>query len=277
MDQFWGGKFYMCHMVVNVQSSCSLRQRLVVRFKLMSQVTYSAQHKEADTLIAFHVRRIHRGTIMVWSSESDVLVILIDLIGRSDCKSLIMDYGLGNHRRYINLSLIAARLEEKHQGLTEALIGFHALTECDFTSSFNRLEKVKPFQRLEAVTAENHVKALCSLTSEVDMISVTSYLYALYGFNTSEINEARHKAFMRMCGGKQTDSLAKMKKINCASLPPCSETLAHHIMRTNFVAKMLKQADEVNPTGGESPINYGWIKTGEGLFYSSLEILSPSL
>ena len=31
------------------------------------------------------------------------------------------------------------------------------------------------------------------------------------------------------------------------------------------VAKMWKQADEVNPTGGENPINYGWMKTGDGL------------
>ena len=97
------------------------------------------------------------------------------------------------------------------------------------------------------------------------MISGTSYVCALYGFNTSDINEARYKTFMRMCGGKQTDSLTMMKKINCASLPSCSETLIHHIKRTNFVAKMWKQADEVNPTGGEHPINYGWIKTGEGL------------
>ena len=116
-----------------------------------------AQHEEADTLIAFHVRRIHSVTIMVRSTDTDVLVILIGLIGRSDYMSLIMDYGSGNHRRYINVSLIAARLEEKHPGLTEALIGFHALTGCDFTSSFNRLGKLNPFQRLEAVTAENHV------------------------------------------------------------------------------------------------------------------------
>ena len=202
---------------------------------------------------------------MVRSSDTDVLVILIGLIGRSDCMSLVMDYGSGNHRRYIDVSLIAARLEEKHSGLTDALIGFHALTGCDFTSSFNRLGKVKPFQRLEAITGDIHVTALRSLTSEVDMTGVTSFVCALHGFNTSDINEARYKAFMRMCGGKQTDSFARMKKINCASLPPCYETLTHHIMRTNFVAKMWKQADEVNPTDGESPINYGWMKTGDGL------------
>lgn len=223
------------------------------------------QHEEADTLIAFHVRTIHKGAIMVRSSDTDVLVILIGLVGRSDCRSLIMDYGSGNHRRYINVSFIAGRLEEKRCGMSEALIGFHALTGCDFTSAFNRLGKVKPFKRLEAITAELHVKAMRSLTSEVDMIAVTCYVCALYGFNTSDINEARYKAFMHMCGGKEANPLARMKKINCASLPPCYETLSHHIKRANFVAKMWKKADEVNPTGGESPVNYGWMKTENGL------------
>ena len=52
-----------------------------------------AQHEEADTLIAFHARRIPRGTILVRSTDTDVLVILIGLIGRSDGMSLVMDYG----------------------------------------------------------------------------------------------------------------------------------------------------------------------------------------
>ena len=66
-----------------------------------------------------------------------------------------------------------------------------------------------------------HVTALRSLTSiEVDMPGVTSFFCSMYGFTTSDINEARYKAFIRMSGGDEKYPLATIKKRNCASLPP---------------------------------------------------------
>ena len=53
----------------------------------------------------------------------------------------ILDYGSSNHRRYI---AVAAILEEKKNGITGALIGFHALTGCDFPSCFFRKGEVFP-------------------------------------------------------------------------------------------------------------------------------------
>ena len=104
-----------------------------------------------------------------------------------------------------------------------------------------------------------------SLTSEVYVTAVTSYVCGLYGFDTSDINEARYKAFMRLSGGgKQTQPLARIKKISCASLPPCSQTLVNRIKRANFVAKIWKRADQVDPTGGECPFDYGWINSING-------------
>lgn len=41
-----------------------------------------AEHEEADTLIAFHVSHILEGNIIVRSSDTDVLVILLGLLGR---------------------------------------------------------------------------------------------------------------------------------------------------------------------------------------------------
>ena len=113
--------------------------------------------------------------------------------------------------------------------MTEALVGLHALTGCDFTSCLFRKGKVKPFQRME--TDASHVVALQSLTSEeVDIEAVTSFVCSLYGFATSDINEARYKAFLRMsAGGNENEPLARLKKINCASLPPCAKTLNNHI------------------------------------------------
>ena len=85
-----------------------------------------------------------------------------------------MDDGSGNHRRNIGVSKLAAILEKKQPGITEAIIALHALTGCDFTSCFFRKGKVKYLQWLESDAA--HVMALRSLTSEeVDISAVTSF------------------------------------------------------------------------------------------------------
>ena len=62
-----------------------------------------------------------------------------------------------------------------------------------------------------------YVTALRSLTSiEVDMPGVTSFVCSVYGFTTSDINEARYNAFIRMSGGDEKYPLATIKKSNCA-------------------------------------------------------------
>lgn len=130
-----------------------------------------------------------------------------------------MDYGSGNNRRFINIKQLADTLEEKQQGITEALIGFHSLTGCDFTSCFFHKGKVKPFQKLEA--DPNHVAALRSLTSgAVDIPGITCFICSCYGINNCDINEARYKAFNRVSSGKEHEPRANIKT-NCASLPPC--------------------------------------------------------
>jgi len=81
-----------------------------------------------------------------------------------------------------------------------------------------------------------------SLASKPDVSAITSFVCKLYGFNTSNINEARFQAFMCIRGGKK-ESFPKFKRINCASHPPCAESLANHIKRANFVAKMWENAN----------------------------------
>ena len=124
------------------------------------------------------------------------------------------------------MSNIAAILNEKQAGMTEALLGMHALTGCDFTSCFFRKGKLKPFQRLVADT-------------------------------TSDINEARYKAFIRMSGGDEKYPLATIKKINCVSLPQCNKTLGNHVKRAQVVSMMWKRADQTDTTGEARP-DYGW-------------------
>ena len=102
---------------------------------------------------------------------------------------------------------------------------------------------------------------------------------SLYGFTTSDINEARYKAFLRMsAGGNENEPLPRFKKINCASLPPCAKTLDNHIKRAQYVAKIWKRADQTDPTGGASPTDFGWKLTEENYFEPDwfLEVLFQS-
>jgi hypothetical protein len=74
---------------------------------------------------------------MVRSSDTDVLVLLVGLAAKMPGTSIIvMDFGSANNSRLINVTDIARELEKKQTGLSEAFIGFHALTGCDFNSAF---------------------------------------------------------------------------------------------------------------------------------------------
>ena len=51
----------------------------------------------------------------------------------------------------------------------------------------------------------------------------------------------------------------------CSNLfPPCSKSLFNHMKRANYVAKVWKRAHEFDPTGGESPLDYGWSEGNDG-------------
>ena len=99
---------------------------------------YQGDHEEADTLIAFHVANI-TGDVVVRASDTDVLAILIGSAGqRLPEDRVIMDYGTGNSRRYIDVTNIVQGLEHLKPGLSTAIPAYHAFTGCDFTSSFYR-------------------------------------------------------------------------------------------------------------------------------------------
>jgi hypothetical protein len=78
-------------------------------------------HEEADTLFTlptFHLANTTASTALVRASATDVLVILIGILGKQRPEvclmaSVIMDCGNGNNRRYINVTNIADILGKK--------------------------------------------------------------------------------------------------------------------------------------------------------------------
>ena len=205
---------------------------------ITERVNLQSRHEEADTLVAFHAKQAPEGNILVRSTDTDVLVILLGLAGRSRESNIILDYGSGNHRRYIVVSNSAAILNEKQAGDDRSTAWYACIDRggCDFTLCVFRKGKLKLFHRLVADISNWQVTALRSLTSiEVDMPGVTSFVCSMYGFTTSDINEARYNAFIRMSGGGEKYPLATIKKSNCASLPPCNKTLGNHVKRAQVV------------------------------------------
>lgn len=131
-----------CHRI-------SWRRLLSVSTRLPACNSYCYQtsssqsnHEEADTLIAIHANKVTARHVVVRASDTDVLVILVGSIGqRPEVRSmttLIMYCGMGNTRRFINVSNIAEVLEETSPGIPQALPGFHAFTGSDYTSAFYR-------------------------------------------------------------------------------------------------------------------------------------------
>ena len=111
--------------------------------KLETFLKMYGEHEEADTLIAFHIAQMAGRNIMVRASDTDVLVIRIGALGQQrrevrSTSNIIMDCGMGNSRRYINVTNITDNLEERQPRLSKALPGYHAFTGCDFTSAFYR-------------------------------------------------------------------------------------------------------------------------------------------
>lgn len=173
-------------------------------------------HEEADTLLAFHVSSI-TGAAVIRASDTDVLIILLGMIGRhltslrpSTYSHIIMDCGSGNSRHHINVSSIASALETKQRGLAAAMPGLHAFTGSDFTSAFYRKGKIKPLEILEKDTDGTLIQFFNRLAAEdrPNMNKAEEFVGCLYGMkrNTKTVNEARYIKLCQMTG--------KMKEVS---------------------------------------------------------------
>jgi len=70
-------------------------------------------------------------------------------------------------------------------------------------------------------------------------------------------------------GKKET--FPKFKRINCASHSPCAESLANHIKRANYVAKMWENANRTHSTCREM------LKTTDGKSLATMNTTRPWL
>ncbi|CAL4180456.1 unnamed protein product, partial [Meganyctiphanes norvegica] len=228
-------------------------------------------HEEADTLLAFHAANSN-GNIVVRASDTDVMVILLGMLGRhmenhreTSYQCIILDCGSGNTRQHIDVSKIASVLESTQKGLAAVLPGLHAFTDCDFTTAFYRKGKVKPLEVLQKDTAGTLIKLFSKLSSDEDPLQskAEEFICSLYGMKDgiNTVNEARYAKLLQMTGKikDQETPLVNLKKVDCALLPPCLKTVHKKIQRAHYVSILWGNADSPYPGHGLDPVNYGWI------------------
>ncbi|KAJ8031889.1 hypothetical protein HOLleu_25241 [Holothuria leucospilota] len=260
---------------------------LEVKMKVENPAHLQSSHEEADTLLAFHAASA-LGNVVVRASDTDVMVILLGMLGRhmeeshteTAYRRIIMDCGSGNNRRHIDVSKIATALESTQKGLAAAIPGLHAFTGCDFTASFYRKGKVKPLEVLQKDTTGTLIQFFSKLSfrDEPDQSKAEEFICSLYGMkeDVKTVNEARYVKLHEMTGKlKQENVITSVRKVDCALLPPCANTVHNKLRRAHFISILWGSADSPHPGHGLDPLNFGW-KEKNG-FYVPEWFVGPAL
>ena len=124
--------------------------------KEIDDVLTCPQHEEADKKITYHISNIdYESNVVVRCSDSDILIILLGNISfiKKDVK-VWMHVGVGNARRFLNVTVLSNKLGSK---LCNELPAFYAFTGCDYNPSFYRKGKNRPFTILKK--SENYMDA----------------------------------------------------------------------------------------------------------------------
>lgn len=143
-------------------------------------------HDEADTRLIFHVNFIAEShhesnpVTVVCSNDTNVFVLLVYHAKYTSAK-IWMDAKVNskNTRRTTNITDLATKLTSP---ICDALPRFHALIGCNYTASFMRKAKRKPF---EIMKGNDKFIAAISKLGDSDLIdfsaAVEEYVCAVYG------------------------------------------------------------------------------------------------
>jgi len=223
-----------------------------------------SSQEEADTRIILHCQHIDNTIestdipIVVHSPDTDVLVLLVSYAATVSTH-LIFETGTGNNRRLVDVTGIAEALDSS---LGTALPALHAFTGCDYTSSFVRRGKVKPFQIMamnEDFTETFGQLGLSDTVDEDTQKVIEQFVCAIYGKPLyRDVNKLRYDLFKARYQPKSAKKTFMIDEgIDMSLLPPCRSSLKMHIMRTNYVTTIWKQAHVAEPKL-QSPDGSGW-------------------
>ena len=205
-----------------------------------------ADHEEADTRMILHCIHAQQESVMVYSRDTDVLVLLLAHFSKMRCQFLWMNAGTSKQPKFIPVHEIHDQLTSDQ---TSAITGFHALTGCDTVSQISGHSKKttwKVFLRHHSLL-ENLGKG--NLTPDT-MKTAEKFICHLYEVpELDSCDQARVKLF---CSGKAQEVL-----------PPTSDAVQFHIMRSHYQASVWHQAHIQYPIL-PPPTEMGWeLKNGQ--------------
>lgn len=236
-------------VILDVPGECyrfKVQEGVIERTAVQSLIN---DHEESDTKICLHSLFCDNASseIVVRASDTDIAVILLYHCNKFKGK-LWMDVGTAakNSRRYLSLTAIHSELGSE---LCAALPAFHAFTGSDYTSSFVKKGKVRPFKLLEKTPDYQHAftnmtrEALVSDATKATLFSFTADIYGAK--KNKSLGEVRFQKFMKVYGPKRGKCLfSNLIGIDASGFAPCEDEVSAHIKRASFVAKMWAAADQ---------------------------------
>ena len=129
-----------CEMII----SGGFKEKSKARSSYFGDLTHlTCNHEEADTRIILHTCDVvSKGfnTLLVHCRDTDVLLLLVHFLGGMKDVETWMIAGTAKQRKCYSIHAINQRLPPP---IVENILGFHALTGCDTTSSFTGFGKRK--------------------------------------------------------------------------------------------------------------------------------------
>jgi len=241
----------------------------------------AANHDEADTRIALHVKSIDTdgaNHIVIQASDTDVAIILLFHSAKFGAR-IWMDAGTGNKRRYVAINAITASLG---RDMCAALPGLHAFTGSDFTSAFVRKGKARPLAILEKnqeYQGAFRQLAECPCVSTSTCKTLQDFTCELYGARKRvALNDFRNQKFEKAFRPKANSAnlLHKLAGKDGSSLPPCESEIKIQTHRVAFVARMWGGATnaqiQIYPTAED-----GWAVADDGQSYDVVWFEGPQM
>ena len=242
-------------LIVNNGDTCYSFISQEDRMVKSEEVAYYAKRKEADTRMTNHIRQLPSGTnVAVRTVNTDVVAIALGCFHLLQDKRIWVDSGVQskNNLTYISINQLFDPLGEP---LCKALPFYHAFTGCDYTSSFNRKGKIKPFKLFEKNSELQETFPNLShsegISDDIKSI-IESFVCQMYGRKKiNSVNQARTEIFVTKYKSKKGFASLKQiqaKKLDSSIMPPCSKVLHQKIKSCIYVASIWTNSLRTKPT-----------------------------
>ena len=216
----------------------------------LGNLTYlTCNHEEADTRIILHAcDAVSKGynMLLVHCRDTDVLLLLVHFLGAIKDVETWMIAGTTKQRKCYPVHTITQHLPTP---ITDNILGFHALTGCDTTSSFTGFGKRKCWKVFEEFPT-----LIRGLGRDGPKDEIEEFVCRLYRAQDpkSGVDKCRIDLFEK--GNRDLEKL-----------PPTQDALGLHIARANHQANVCLQANLSWQTVGLPSETIGWEESDEKL------------